>query len=237
MTVDDSITQATLDKWETDGGSSRPAHLSHAPNREQSAPEDEPYFKRHRQLFGLVLIVIGAVLITVPLGFSQSFAVASSYVIGGGLIFLVGLLLVLPGIFKKNGRTASASGIVTAYVNSDEALSLLRRVASGQAVPRMKNFCLPRFDPTMELIVDGWNVVVFTDETRCRHIDSLASPDGRTGTFDDWRSDVEFSQQPEDRLCREDSTAGNRMFQAFRRARKQIDMRPDERSAAPIAGR
>jgi hypothetical protein len=39
------------------------------------------------------------------------------------------------------------------------------------------------------------------------------------GESDDWRSDAEFSQQPEDRLYREDSGAVERMFQAFRRAR------------------
>jgi hypothetical protein len=234
MTVDDSMAQATLNNWETDGGSSAPASFSHSPNPKEPGAEHEPYLRKHRRLFGLFLMVIGVVLITVPICVSQQLIVALSCVIGGGVVFFVGLLVVLPGMLKRNGETASVSGIVTAYVNSDEALSLLRRVASGQVVPRMKNLCLPRIDLTMELIVDGWNVVVFTDETRRRHIDSLASPDGRMGTFDDWRSDAEFSQQPEDRLCREDSTAGDRMFQAFRRARKQIDMRSGDRSVARV---
>jgi hypothetical protein len=83
----------------------------------------------------------------------------------------------------------------------------------------MKDASQPWDDPTMKLVVDGWNVVVFTDGTRSRHVDSVASPDGRMGESDDWRSDAEFSQQPEDRLYREDSGAVERMFQAFRRAR------------------
>lgn len=104
-------------------------------------------------------------------------------------------------------------------VTSDEALLLLRRVASGESVPGMNGSSQPWTDPTMNLVVDGWNVVVFTDGTRSRHVDSVASPDGRMGKFDDWRSDAAFSQQPEDRLNREDSTAISRMFQAFRSAR------------------
>lgn len=108
---------------------------------------------------------------------------------------------------------------MTSSVTSDEALSLLRRVASGQAVPKLKNPNQHWNDETVELVVDGWKMVIFTDDTRSRHLDSIASPDGRRGEFDNWRSDVEFSQQPEDRLYREDSDAVHRMFQASRRAR------------------
>jgi hypothetical protein len=104
-------------------------------------------------------------------------------------------------------------------VTSDEALSLLRRVASGQAVPGLKDPSQPWNDETIELLVDGWNVVIFTDDSRGRHVDSVTSPDGRGGGFNDWRSDMSLSQQPEDRLNREDSNAVDRMFQAFRRAR------------------
>ena len=104
-------------------------------------------------------------------------------------------------------------------VTSDEVLALLRRVASGQAVPGMIDPSETWDDPTMKFVVDGWNIVVFTDGTRSRHVDSVASPDGRMGNFDDWRCDGEFSGQPEDRLYREDSGAVNRMFQAFRSAR------------------
>ncbi len=104
-------------------------------------------------------------------------------------------------------------------VTSDEALSLLRRVASGQAVAKLKDRHQFWNDETVELVVDGWEMVVFTDDTRSRHLDSVASPDGRRGEFQTWRSDMEFSQQPEDRLYREDGHAVDRMFQALRRAR------------------
>ncbi|HEX4056075.1 MAG TPA: hypothetical protein VHX86_17575 [Tepidisphaeraceae bacterium] len=104
-------------------------------------------------------------------------------------------------------------------VTSDEALSLLRKVASGQSVPRLKGPYQFWNDETVEMVVDGWKMVIFTDNTRSRHLDSVAAPDGRRGEFDNWRSDVEFSQQPEDCLYREDSDAVDRMFQAFRRAR------------------
>jgi hypothetical protein len=104
-------------------------------------------------------------------------------------------------------------------VTSDEALGLLRNVASGLSVPRLRNPYQFWTDQTVELSVDGWRLVVFTDTTRSRHLDSVASPDGRRGEFDNWRSDVQYSQQPEDRLYREDNDAVDRMFQAFRRAR------------------
>jgi hypothetical protein len=61
--------------------------------------------------------------------------------------------------------------------------------------------------------------VIFTDDTRSRHLESIASSDGRRGDFASWRSDVEFSQQPEDRLYREDNDAVERMFRAFRSAK------------------
>lgn len=104
-------------------------------------------------------------------------------------------------------------------VTSDEALSLLRDVSSGRSVPRLRNPFQFWTDSTVEILVNGWRLVVFTDTTRSRHVDTIASPDGRHGKFDDWRSDVQFSQQPEDRLDREDGDAVDRMFQAFRRAR------------------
>lgn len=104
-------------------------------------------------------------------------------------------------------------------VTSDEALTLLRKVASGQTVPRMKNPYQLWNEQTVEMAVDGWKIVVFSDDTRSHHVDTIASPDGRRGEFVAWRSDAEFSQQPEDRLYREDSTAVDRMFQAFKRAR------------------
>jgi len=104
-------------------------------------------------------------------------------------------------------------------VTSDEALTLLRRVATGQAVPRLKSPNQFWGNETVELVVDGWKVVVFADETRSRHLDSVAAPDGRRGEFINWRSDVEFSQQPEDRLNREDGDAVDKMFRAFRSAR------------------
>lgn len=104
-------------------------------------------------------------------------------------------------------------------VTSDQALSLLCRVASGQAVPRLKNADQDWDHETVELIVDGWKLMVFTDDTRSRHLDSIMSPDGHRGDFDNWRSDAEFSQQPEDRLYRQDSDAVNRMFHALRQAK------------------
>ena len=104
-------------------------------------------------------------------------------------------------------------------VTSNEALSLISRVASGQIVPRLKNPYQHWNDPSVELMVIGWKVVIFTDVTRSRHLDSVESPDGRRGDFETWRSDAEFSQQPEDRLYRRDSNAMDRMFRAFREAR------------------
>jgi hypothetical protein len=104
-------------------------------------------------------------------------------------------------------------------VTSDEALCLLRNVATGRSVPRRKNPHQYWTDDTAEFLVDGWKLVLFTDETRSRHLDSVVASDGRRGEFDDWRCDVQFSQQPEDRLYREDSEAVDRMFQAFRHAR------------------
>jgi len=103
-------------------------------------------------------------------------------------------------------------------VTSDEALSLLRRVASGKTAPELKDPSSHWNNSTMDLIVDGWTVVVFTDEGRRNHVDTITSPDGRRGGFKDWRSGALFSQQPEDRLHREDNKSLNRMFQAFRRA-------------------
>jgi len=104
------------------------------------------------------------------------------------------------------------------HVTSDEVLSLLRSVASGQSVPRMKNLYQYWTDEMVEVLVDGWKLVLFTDNTRSRHLDSVTSSDGRRGGFDDWRSEGQFSQQPEDRLYREDNNAVERMFAAFRRA-------------------
>ncbi|MGA2581788.1 MAG: hypothetical protein ABSG31_00810 [Tepidisphaeraceae bacterium] len=106
-----------------------------------------------------------------------------------------------------------------ANVSSDEALGILRRVAIGEAVPRLKNPRQQWDEETVELVVDGWHVSLFADVTRSRHVNRVTSPDGRLGSSEDWRSDEEFSQQPEDRLYREDSDAVDRMFQAFRRAR------------------
>jgi hypothetical protein len=104
-------------------------------------------------------------------------------------------------------------------VTSDEALGLLRNVATGRSVPKLKNPYQFWTDETVEFLVEGWKLVIFTDKTRSRHLDSVVCPDGRRGEFDDWRRDVQFSQQPEDRLNREDSEAVDRMFGAFRRAR------------------
>jgi hypothetical protein len=80
----------------------------------------------------------------------------------------------------------------------------------------MKDPSQPWNEPTVELVADGWKMVVFTDQTRSRHLDSITSPDGRRGDFDNWQSDVEFSQQPEDRLNREDAKGVDRMFRACR---------------------
>jgi hypothetical protein len=104
-------------------------------------------------------------------------------------------------------------------VTSSEVLSLITRVAGGQVVPRMKNPYQHWTDQTVELTADGWKIVLFTDATRSRHLDTVATPDGRRGGYDTWRSDAEFSQQPEDRLNRQDGSAVARMYQAFRKAR------------------
>jgi len=104
-------------------------------------------------------------------------------------------------------------------VTSDEALNLLRQVASGRIVPRLKNPYQHWNDQTVELTAGGWKMTVFTDETRWSHLDSVTSPDGRRGESRNWHSDAEFSQQPEDRLYREDSDAVHRMFLAIRNAR------------------
>lgn len=101
-------------------------------------------------------------------------------------------------------------------VTSDEALWLLRNMASGRSVPKLRNPYQFWTDETVDVMVDGWKLVLFTDPTRSHHLDSVVSPDGRRGGFDNWRSDVEFSQQPEDRLYREDSDAVSRMFGAAR---------------------
>src|SRR5277367_4473064 len=103
-------------------------------------------------------------------------------------------------------------------VSSDEALSLLRKVASGEVVPELKDPAQHWNNSTMDLIADGWTLVIFTDDGRRNHLDTITSPDGRRGEFKNWRSDALFSQQPEDRLYREDSKSLKRMFQAFRRA-------------------
>jgi hypothetical protein len=103
-------------------------------------------------------------------------------------------------------------------VTSDEALCLLRGVASGEFVPTLKNRFQHWDDETVEIFVNGWRMTIYTDSTRSRHLDTLASPDGRQGKFANWQSDAEFSQQPEDRLYREDNNAVNRLFQAFRGA-------------------
>jgi ElaB/YqjD/DUF883 family membrane-anchored ribosome-binding protein len=116
-------------------------------------------------------------------------------------------------------QTPCGREITMSIITSDEALSLLRNVASGRTIPRLKNPYQRWSEETVELFVDGWKLVIFTDNTRSRHVDSIASTDGRRGEFKTWRSDVEFSQQPEDRLYREDNDAVDRMFQAFRRAR------------------
>jgi len=112
----------------------------------------------------------------------------------------------------------SNRNVKPAHATSDEVLGLLRSVASGQSVPRMKNLYQFWSDETVEVMVDGWKLVLFTDNTRSRHLYSATSSDGRRGGFDDWRSDVQFSQQPEDRLYREDNDAVERMFTAFQRA-------------------
>jgi hypothetical protein len=104
-------------------------------------------------------------------------------------------------------------------VTSNEALSLISQVASGQIVPRLKNPYQYWNDQTVELMAKGWKVVLFTDVTRSRHLHSVTSPDGRRGDFETWQSEAEFSQQPEDRLYRQDGNAVNRMFEAFRTAR------------------
>ena len=119
----------------------------------------------------------------------------------------------MSSIFPSNRKVKLAT------VTSDEAFWLLRKIASGQSIPRLRNPHQFWTDETVELSVDGWRLVVFTDSTRSSHLDTVASPDGRRGEFDDWRSDVQFSQQPEDRLYREDSEAVIRMFQAFRQAK------------------
>jgi hypothetical protein len=104
-------------------------------------------------------------------------------------------------------------------VTSDEALSVLRRVALAQTVPELKDPSSHWNESTMALIVDGWTVVIFTDDGRRNRLDTITSPDGRHGDFRNWRSDALFSQQPEDRLYREDSKALYRLFQAFKRAK------------------
>jgi len=119
-------------------------------------------------------------------------------------------------------------------VTSDEALLLLRRVASGQIVPKRKDASEPWTNPTIQLVVDGWTVVIFTDNSRRNCVDKITAPDGRWGEFKDWRSDAEFSQQPEDRLYREDSNALHRMFQAFRRAEPAAPL-PTDRLPTQVA--
>ncbi len=102
-------------------------------------------------------------------------------------------------------------------VTSNEALSLLRRVASGEAAPGLKDASQHWGNSTIDLIVDGWTLVIFTDEGRRNRLDTITSPDGRRGEFKNWRSGELFSQQPEDRLHREDSKSLDRMFVAFKR--------------------
>jgi hypothetical protein len=115
------------------------------------------------------------------------------------------------GFFRFKERVMSS-------VTSDEALSLLRRVASGETVPERKDASQHWGNSTMDLTVDGWTVGIFTDEGRRNRLDTITSPDGRRGEFKDWRSNALFSQQPEDRLHREDNKSLNRMFLAFKRA-------------------
>jgi hypothetical protein len=104
-------------------------------------------------------------------------------------------------------------------LTSDEALNLLRDIASGGAEPVLRDPYQSWDNQTVELVIGGWKMSAFTDATRSRHVDKLTSPDGRVGDFKSWRSDAEYSQQPEDRLDREDDGAVNRMFQAILRAR------------------
>lgn len=99
-------------------------------------------------------------------------------------------------------------------VSNVEVADLLRKIAIKQA----KVFVKPgartwneQFAGDVRFIVDGWEIVIFNDCDDFDYVDSVISPDGRRGEFDDWYSDVEpsnlLTDEEFDSVCRVFSSA------------------------------
>lgn len=119
---------------------------------------------------------------------------------------------------QKEAGLASDLNKELGRVLSNEVKDLLFKVGNGEIKPKL-------FMPNVSwndvwagdvgFMVDGWKVIIFNDCDSFDYIDSVVSPDGREGCFDDWCGDGENWEQPDDMLYIEDKECHERMVAAF----------------------
>jgi hypothetical protein len=105
-----------------------------------------------------------------------------------------------------------------------EIISLLRRVASGELVPRLaspKETWEEVYAGNVEYIVDSWKIVVFNDCDSWDYINSVTAPDGRTWAYSHWWRTIEddTAKAPDESLYAEDANLWDKMVDAFIEAR------------------
>lgn len=77
-----------------------------------------------------------------------------------------------------------------------EVMDVFKRVANKEIIPFIKpgthnweeTFC-----GNVSFIVAGWEIVIFNDCDDWDYVDSVVSPDGRTGEYEDWESKYDDS--------------------------------------------
>jgi hypothetical protein len=85
-------------------------------------------------------------------------------------------------------------------VKAEEVREILNKIGRGELVPKLKDpsrTWADAFAGDVEFLVDGWTIVIFNDCMDWDYVDSVITPDGRTGDFEDWCGNGEQWDQPE----------------------------------------
>lgn len=74
-------------------------------------------------------------------------------------------------------------------VSGHEVADLLRRVGRGEVAVKLADFGWPWnrvYAGNVEFAIAGYRVVIFNDCDELDYVDSVITPDDRTGDFEDW---------------------------------------------------
>jgi hypothetical protein len=123
----------------------------------------------------------------------------------------------------QDAARSRLQGFVSPPVPAEEVAEILRKIGDGEITPRIAEGhpgWQELFSGNVHFDAGGWRIVVFVDCDDWDYVDSVFSPDGRIGKFEDWCAPVDEPDhqrcQPDELLFRQDRECHHRMEMAFR---------------------